>query len=194
MWELIQDKINDNCYKYSIANNSDILSSVTFFENLKNMEEFRTFFIEILSSHHFPAFYWECRPNNFETLNQNITFAIINSPELEGAKADRSLFKENLNTDCEVISFPNLKGDAQLVVPVFNCNNDTYAHLANFVRQASKNQIHEFFKVLAFKYLGQINKMPIWLSTAGLSVSWLHVRIDSTPKYYRFAPFKNWPQ
>jgi len=26
---------------------------------------------------------------------------------------------------------------------------------------------------------------PLWLSTAGLGVSWLHVRLDTRPKYYR---------
>ena len=27
--------------------------------------------------------------------------------------------------------------------------------------------------------------MPLWVSTAGLGVSWLHVRLDARPKYYR---------
>ena len=31
--------------------------------------------------------------------------------------------------------------------------------------------------------------MPTWLSTAGMGVSWLHVRLDSQPKYYGFAAY-----
>jgi hypothetical protein len=30
----------------------------------------------------------------------------------------------------------------------------------------------------------------IWISTIELGVSWLHVRIDSTPKYYHYTPYK----
>lgn len=30
----------------------------------------------------------------------------------------------------------------------------------------------------------------IWLSTAGISTAWLHVRLDSAPKYYQYAPFR----
>jgi hypothetical protein len=29
-----------------------------------------------------------------------------------------------------------------------------------------------------------------WLSTSGLGVSWLHMRLDSTPKYYNWQPYK----
>jgi len=30
----------------------------------------------------------------------------------------------------------------------------------------------------------------LWISTAGLGVTWLHVRIDSSPKYYTHAPYR----
>jgi hypothetical protein len=30
---------------------------------------------------------------------------------------------------------------------------------------------------------------PRWLSTAGLGVPWLHLRLDSYPKYYRYRPY-----
>lgn len=29
----------------------------------------------------------------------------------------------------------------------------------------------------------------IWMSTAGVSTAWLHVRLDSRPKYYHYGPF-----
>jgi hypothetical protein len=32
---------------------------------------------------------------------------------------------------------------------------------------------------------------PVWVSTAGLGVHWLHVRLDDRPKYYRHRPFTN---
>jgi hypothetical protein len=30
-----------------------------------------------------------------------------------------------------------------------------------------------------------------WVSTSGLGVSWLHLRIDSAPKYYNYVPYKS---
>lgn len=32
---------------------------------------------------------------------------------------------------------------------------------------------------------------PFWLSTAGMGVSWLHVRLDERPKYYRFQEYRS---
>jgi hypothetical protein len=29
----------------------------------------------------------------------------------------------------------------------------------------------------------------MWLSTSGLGVAWLHIRLDSTPKYYQHQPY-----
>jgi hypothetical protein len=31
---------------------------------------------------------------------------------------------------------------------------------------------------------------PVWLSTNGDGVSWLHVRIDERPKYYTHGPYR----
>ena len=30
---------------------------------------------------------------------------------------------------------------------------------------------------------------PVWMSTSGAGVSWLHIRLDSRPKYYQYRPF-----
>ena len=34
------------------------------------------------------------------------------------------------------------------------------------------------------------NNDPIWFSTSGSGVAWLHFRLDSRPKYYTYKPFK----
>jgi hypothetical protein len=31
---------------------------------------------------------------------------------------------------------------------------------------------------------------PVWLSTSGLGIYWLHFRLDTVPKYYTYAPYK----
>ena len=36
----------------------------------------------------------------------------------------------------------------------------------------------------------RVSDPPVWLSTAGMGVSWLHLRLDSQPKYYRHGPYR----
>ena len=41
--------------------------------------------------------------------------------------------------------------------------------------------------------LDRLHRSPeetTWLSTSGLGVYWLHVRLDSYPKYYTYRPYK----
>jgi hypothetical protein len=35
----------------------------------------------------------------------------------------------------------------------------------------------------------RVSASPLWLSTAGMGVSWLHLRLDSRPKYYRHRSY-----
>lgn len=39
----------------------------------------------------------------------------------------------------------------------------------------------------------RIGQAPVWLNTAGGGVPWLHLRIDSRPKYYTFEPYRKCP-
>jgi hypothetical protein len=36
----------------------------------------------------------------------------------------------------------------------------------------------------------RLSASPVWLSTSGLGVYWLHVRLDTHPKYYQYQPYK----
>jgi hypothetical protein len=36
----------------------------------------------------------------------------------------------------------------------------------------------------------QLGTAPVWVSTAGMGVSWLHVRLDNRPKYYGYKPYR----
>jgi len=60
-----------------------------------------------------------------------------------------------------------------------------YAHLAGFIRAAPVNQIQAFWRVTAAAVMERLGEQPLWLSTSGLGVAWLHARLDSRPKYYQ---------
>lgn len=95
-----------------------------------------------------------------------------------------------LKTKLSVVSFPNISGDTILVVPNEVSSSDNYTHLANFIRCGNKQQIDEFWRCVVGNYSSAIGTNPTWLSTAGLGVSWLHVRICNAPKYYRYEKYK----
>jgi len=36
-----------------------------------------------------------------------------------------------------------------------------------------------------------VRGVPVWVSTSGLAVPWLHVRLDSVPKYYSYRAYRS---
>jgi hypothetical protein len=89
-----------------------------------------------------------------------------------------------------VTSFMNLGNNAKLVVPKPLAATHNYAHLAAFVGTAPASQSDEFWQLVGSEAIAAINEKPIWLNTAGLGVHWLHVRLDTTPKYYKHKPYR----
>lgn len=118
----------------------------------------------------------------------------IDSAVLEET-ADIQPFAERFqaNTGDNEIVFQNLGKDATLIVPVPLVEHSVYRHLASFSRNAPEHQQQSFWKRVAIVMLQQLNDSPIWLNTAGAGVSWLHVRLDSRPKYYHFADYRTVP-
>jgi hypothetical protein len=104
--------------------------------------------------------------------------------------------------------FQNLGGDAILVAPnnwsssnkseqPSSSTSSYCAHLANFIREASEEQIIQLWRLVAETLQERLllettsnNTIPIWFSTAGTGVAWLHFRLDTRPKYYLYHPFK----
>ena len=85
--------------------------------------------------------------------------------------------------------FSNFSGDAMLVVPAPLDANTDYSHLAAFVRGAPVSQQRAFWQAVGEAVRGSLSERVLWLSTSGLGVYWLHVRLDSRPKYYTYQPY-----
>ena len=49
---------------------------------------------------------------------------------------------------------------------------------------------HKEVETARIPYIPLIGDEVKWLSTAGMGVYWLHVRVDSRPKYYRYQGYK----
>lgn len=155
-------------------------------------EAFCSFFVSLLANAPSAAFRWETPPVTTTTAGREFEFVLLDAPGLERA-ADSEAFAEQFRSagrDRHVITFPNLGNDAVLVVPCPSGPTRAYVHLAAFVRQASKSQIRDLWRGVGEAMETRLGTQPAWLSTAGMGVSWLHVRLDSRPKYYGFAPYR----
>lgn len=110
-------------------------------------------------------------------------------------------FREHLNAACPhnaaaaaadvddtcVAAFTSLGGDSRLVAPVAPA-----VDLARFVRAASDAQASSLWRRVGDELAAAVDGgdfARLYLSTSGLGVSWLHVRIDPRPKYYTHMPF-----
>ena len=177
--------------KYQILENDRLLSFNQILQYWEKNDDFIDFFNETLGACNFKAFFWETPPMTNSKLKNKFEFVLTKSNLLANIPADVNTFHYYFSTtDQQNISFSNLGGDAQMVVPVPISEKNNYSHLASFVRNAPIEQKRNFWKVVAHEYSKKINQRPVWLSTAGLGVAWLHVRIDKRPKYYRHQAYR----
>lgn len=194
MWTLKQTEISQNqVTQYQILQDGNLLSFEEVIRHWQNTPIFRTFYNGILADAAFEAFFWELPPMTSQNLQQDFEFVLVNSTSLPRIRANKQAFQEHFDQypNEQIISFPNISGDAQLIVPTPQSALQNYAHLANVVRYAPVNQLDELWQRIGEEYEKRLQPdAPKWLSTAGLGVSWLHIRIDSRPKYYRYRPYK----
>jgi hypothetical protein len=134
-----------------------------------------------------PAFCWECPPVHAAADARPAAFVLVESPALARSVGDPSAFREAFaSLPGPIVTFPNLGGDALLVSPRPGVAIDA-THLAAFLRTAPDPAADALWRSVA-DAVGRARRAddrPRWLSTAGLGVSWLHVRVDTAPKYYR---------
>ena len=175
---------------FTIARSERLISRAELFTALASERALRSSLTETLRSSPFPAFAWETPALSAATAELPAAIAIIDSPALAHVRSDPSPFAQQLAGPDRVVAFANLGGDAVLVVPSPRVAPDA-AHLAAFVRAAPDDVIDELWSVVGREVARRCaaRSAPVWISTAGLGVSWLHVRLDDRPKYYRHQPF-----
>ena len=193
MWQIKHEFIDsDRIQKASILGNGEQLTYHKVIELWQNDRSFREFFISALADIPMTAYFWETPPIS-NTVNRKFEFVAIDSPKLANIKPDPSDFQKYFDsTTEEVTTFPNLSNDALLVVPCPVVKIPACTHIASFVRNAVNSQQHSLWQTLGRAIEQKLNEEPIWVSTSGLDVSWLHVRLDSRPKHYAYEPYKSY--
>jgi hypothetical protein len=168
------------------------LSYAEVIDGWENSHDFRDFFISLLADAPFQAMFWETPPVTRSSIRQPYEFVLVDSPHLAAAEPESSHFASAFGaaaTGESMVMFENLGRDALLIVPCPHAPQHVYTHLATFARGAAEAQRHELFRKLATAIKRRLSDQPVWVSTSGLGVYWLHIRLDSRPKYYNFQPY-----
>lgn len=178
--------------KVTIAENERTLTFADVITAWRDDAAFRAFYCTTLAATSHPAFFWEMPPIRRGFMDTPYEFALIRSDALARMAPDTEAFAAAFRTAGSFIAtFPNLGGDATLVAPEQIAAATCYAHLAAFVRMAPSPQQHELFRALAHAVDGLLRTQNrrFWVSTSGLGIAWLHIRIDTVPKYYQHRPY-----
>jgi uncharacterized protein DUF6940 len=196
MWKTHRQRIGDNWGEIvTVDTDGRALTVAEAIAGWRDNEAFRAFFIAELAATAYPAYFWEMPPVERATLSHPFECALIRGDALARMRADDTDFSEHLNDGAEsVAAFSNLGGDALLIAPRRMTDTDCYGHIAAFVRAAPPEQQHALFRLLALKAEELlVDGRRFWISTSGLGVPWVHVRLDSSPKYYQHRPYVRLP-
>jgi hypothetical protein len=193
MWSTRKAPLLDGrTVKYAIDTGSSTLSYAQLLVLWQDDAEFRNFFIQLLAESPFSAFRWETPAVTIASVNQPFEFVLLNSPDLATRPDPRAFAEHFAGAQAGgVVEFPNLGGDAVLVAPCPDGQSSDYAHLAAFLRHAPVARQHALWQAVAAAMQRRLGSKPLWLSTAGGGVSWLHLRLDDRPKYYGYAAYRN---
>ena len=192
MWTSRREQLADGrLLRVAIDLDSSPISYAEVLGRWQHDNEFRSFFISLMADSPFSAFRWETPPITTATANRPFEFVLLDSPGLARSPDTKAFAEHFRDAPFEgVVEFPNLGKDALMVVPCANGPLSAYGHLGAFVRQAPEVQRHALWKLVGAAMQRRLGTKPVWLSTAGAGVSWLHVRLDDRPKYYGFAGYR----
>jgi hypothetical protein len=193
MWQASVQPIEPGrVHRLSIAGGDRVLSYAEVVAAWRGDDRFCDFFSGRLAESAFAAYFFETPPVTRASMNQPFQCVLVDSPALAGVRAEPAGFAthfESAARGAEVVDFANLGGDAWLIAPCPTGPRATYPHLAAFSRLAPARQQRALWRRTGEALGRRLGARPLWLSTAGLGVYWLHLRIDTRPKYYTYAPY-----
>jgi hypothetical protein len=169
-----------------------------FLTLLTENAQFRDLFIDTLVECPYDAFFFECVPVDGSSVDSRpFEFVLVESDELMRFRTpDLHSFEKHFRAQRgkPVAVFGNLRRDARLVVPQPIAEDKSlYIHFKSFITSADRKQKHQLLIDVARTMQTRLSERPrdkVWLSTSGLGVPYLHVRLDDHPKYYSYTPYR----
>ncbi len=179
--------------KLRLLVDGNVLSYAAVIENWRRDDAFNAYFSDLLAAAPFAAFFWETPPVTAYTATRVFECVLVDSPALARLAAEPAAFARPFAAEPEeeVVAFDNLGGDAWLVAPRPTAEAAGYPHLAAFLRSAPAAQKSALWRRTGEALFRLLSEHPLWVSTSGLGVAWLHVRLDTRPKYYVHKPYRS---
>ena len=180
--------------RYRLLREGEPLSWSDVMDRWQNDQSFRVFFVSVLAGAPFPAYFWETPPVTSATINHEFEFVLVDSHQLAGVRTNQQAFANHFaaaQPGASVIEFSNLGRDATLVVPCPRGPLSAYSQISAFARRAPDDQQHQLWTMVGATLERRLGEQPVWLNTSGLGIYWLHIRLDSSPKYYTHEPYRN---
>ncbi len=195
MWTFHGESLTSDALRFAALRDGEPVSFADALTGFRTDAPFRIAFNALLAGAPFSAFRWESPGVTTATATRPFEFVLLDDPAL-ARRPDPDAFAEHFRTapDSGVVEFANLRGDARLIVPCPVADHAAYGHLAAFVRHTPEAQRDALWQLVGAAMTRRLSAKPVWLSTAGAGVSWLHVRLDDRPKYYGHAPYRERPQ
>lgn len=189
-WTATQERLPSNrAWRRAIIDASGPLTFAAVLRLLADSADFRAWFTTMLLEVAPAAFRWETPAVSVSTQSRPFECVLIDDPRLQRRPEPQAFASYFRGGDADVLSVPNLGRTSELVVPRGIASEETYVHLASFLRDAPRSQVDALWRCVADTVLRSLSDRPLWLSTAGAGVAWLHVRIDRVPKYYWHRPY-----
>ena len=191
-WEIKIIGQNEGAIRFRLKQEKVFLTFKNVLTLWQISEPFRTFYLSIFINTKFDAYYWEHPGLKRKFLDKTYECVLMNSPYLDRRLVDTDSFLEYFDQTKLIVDFNNLGKNARLIVPTPQDEPHHYKHLARFMRSPQTAQKHELLKTIGQLVLGNLNPNNVlWLNTAGAGVIWLHIRLDSRPKYYKTRRYKD---
>ena len=205
------ESLSERVHRYTVSHRggTTLLRWDEVLELWRTDRSFALFFTAMLAASPFESFFWECPASSYATLSAPFECVTIRASTF--ARANPANFAEHFNAGMGAATFLSLGGDATLVAPTGLVGaglvgaglvgapgeaRASYGHIAAFCRGASESQHLAVWQAVGTALAAHNSASggrPVWLSTEGSGVPWLHIRMDSRPKYYHHHPYTATP-
>ena len=119
--------IDHRASKYHFIKDGKKQSVVQWIDSMLKSNDLILEFNQVLKESTFEAYFWEVKPVNQNSINESFEFVLVNSSSLKSIKADDQSFHKYFDLNKKVVSFPNLRKDAALIVPTPISQHTEYA-------------------------------------------------------------------
>ena len=144
--------------------------------------------------------FWECCScSGASAASTPFEFVVLNaSRQFRSMRASAKAFARHLAMAARegdrVARFDNLDHSARLLAPVeSDVEANICLNIGRFMAKAPAENRRALWVAIAHEVVLWWRKFPhkrVWVSTSGLGVPWLHVRLDVRPKYYQYQGYK----